>query len=181
MPKENRKGKASSLTSDQIDRIIALASSRYEPIFAIAAYTGCRISEALTRKVKHLDMVSGSITFTETKTKIDRTVPISAKLRSVLEKSHFSTSSEDWLFPSPKTVGHVTRVSVGEELKAICDDLGYVGVSTHSFRRSLATTLHDKGTPLKTIASVTGHRSLDSLARYIDVTPAQQKAAVDLL
>ena len=181
MPKENRKGKATTLTSEQIDRLIELASPRYKPIFALAAFTGCRISEALTRKVKHIDLISGGVTFTETKTKVDRTVPISSKLRSILVKCNFSSSPEDWLFPSPKTSGHVTRVSVGEELKALCDDLGYVGVSTHSFRRSLATTLHDKGTPLKTIASVTGHRSLDSLARYIDVTPSQQKAAVDLL
>jgi integrase/recombinase XerD len=52
------------------------------------------------------------------------------------------------------------------------------GVGTHSFRRSLATNLHGKGVPLKTIASITGHRSLDALSRYLDVTPAQQKEAI---
>ena len=181
MPKQNRKGQSATLTTEQIDRIIELASPRYKLIFAIAAFTGCRISEALTRQIRHLDLQGGTITFTETKTKTDRTVPISAKLRSMLETSEFSSSPDEWLFPSPKTAGHVTRVSVGEELAAICLDLGYVGVSSHSFRRSLATTLSDRNVPLKTIASVTGHRSLDSLARYIDVTPAQQKAAVDLL
>jgi integrase/recombinase XerD len=130
-------------------------------------------------RAENLDLVGRQITFTETKTGHDRTVPISAKLAQVLEAADLP--SEGWLFPSPRTASHVTKVSAGEQLKAICDDLGLVGVSTHSFRRSLATNLSDMGQPLKTIASLTGHKSLDQLARYIDVTPAQQMAAVDLL
>ena len=43
--------------------------------------------------------------------------------------------------------------------------------------RSLATKLHGKSVPLKAIG-MTGHESLDSLARYIDVTPEKKRAAV---
>jgi integrase/recombinase XerD len=179
MPKENRKGQATSLSSSQIDRIVEVASDRYKPIFAIAAYTGCRISEALTLKAGRLDLPGRQITFTETKTGIDRTVPISPKLAIVLEAAQLP--SEGWLFPSHRTGGHIVRTSAADELKRIADDLGLVGVSTHSFRRSLATNLSDSGVPLKTIASVTGHKSIDSLARYIDVTPHQQMKAVALL
>ena len=52
------------------------------------------------------------------------------------------------------------------------------GVGTHSFRRSLAMNLHGKGVPLKAIAGITGHESLGSLARYIEVTPEQKRASV---
>jgi integrase/recombinase XerD len=179
MPKENRKGQATALTVKQIDEILGLCSDRYKPIFAIAGYTGARIGEVVKLQAQHLDLLGGQITFTETKTGFDRTVPISNKLRAVLESADLP--SEGYIFPSPRTASHVTKVSCGEHLKAICDDLGYVGVSSHSFRRSLATNLSDMGQPLKTIASLTGHRSLDQLARYIDVTPKQQMKAVDLL
>jgi integrase/recombinase XerD len=180
MPKESRKGQATPLSPAQIDSILALAADRYRPIFAIAAFTGCRISEALKLKAQHVDLIGGTITFTETKTGHDRTVPISAKLRPHLEALDCG-GPDSWLFPSPRTASHITRVSAADELRAVCESLGYVGVSTHSFRRSVATNLSDLGQPLKTIASLTGHRSLDQLARYIDVTPKQQLAAVDLL
>ena len=80
-------------------------------------------------------------------------------------------SKDDYWSPPRPPSGHLTRSGAGKELKAICDDLGLVGVSTHSFRRSLATVLHSNGAPLKAIASITGHKSLDSLQRYIDITP----------
>jgi integrase/recombinase XerD len=179
MPKENRKGQASSLSSSQIDRIVEVASDRYKPIFAIAAYTGCRISEALKLQAHRLDLSGRQITFTETKTGIDRTVPISPKLAKVLEAAQLP--SEGFLFPGIGKKGHVVRTSAADELKRVANDLGLVGVSTHSFRRSLATNLSDAGVPLKTIGSVTGHKSIDSLARYIDVTPSQQMKAVALL
>jgi integrase/recombinase XerD len=179
MPKLNRKGQATSLTIEQVDKILDLASPRYRPIFAIAGLTGARIGEVVKLQAQQLDLVGGQITFIETKTGYDRTVPISAKLRAILENAELP--SEGFLFPSPRTASHITKVSCGEHLKTICDDLGYVGVSSHSFRRSVATNLSDMGQPLKTIASLTGHRSLDQLARYIDVTPKQQLNAVDLL
>lgn len=178
MPTINGKGQASTLSNDDIDKILSLASRTYRGVFAIAAFTGCRISEALSLDAKFLDLKRGSITFTETKTKADRTVPIAPELRSILIGLDLPTHG--YLFPSPKTSGHLTRSGAGKELKAICDDLGLVGVSTHSFRRSLATDLHSKGAPLKAIASITGHRSLDSLQRYIDVTTEDQLAALAL-
>jgi integrase/recombinase XerD len=179
MPKQNRKGQAATLTPAQIDSILGLASDRYRPIFAVAAFTGARISEALKLRAENLDLKGRALAFVETKTGIDRTAPISAKLAQILEAADLP--SQGWLFPSPRTAGHVTRENAAAHLKEICDDLGLIGVSTHSFRRSLATNLSDLGQPLKTIASITGHKSLDSLARYIDITPKQQMTAVDLL
>ncbi len=86
--------------------------------------------------------------------------------------------TEGYLFPSPRTAGHITRQAVDKELRQVCEALELRGVGTHSFRRSLATNLHGKGIPLKTIASITGHESLNELSVYLDVTPAQQRAAI---
>ena len=179
MPTINGSGQASILNSDQIDKIIDMARPPYKEIFSIAAFTGCRISEAIKMTADRLDLETGNIYFTETKTKVDRLVPLHPELVAILSKSNLPRSG--YLFPSPKTSSHITRQVVSEELKLISEDLGYIGVSTHSFRRSLATTLHGNGAPLKAIASITGHKSLDSLQKYIDVTPEQQRQALTLL
>jgi integrase/recombinase XerD len=178
-PKENRSGQALALCQEEVEKIIDLASGPYKIIFAIAAYTGCRISEALTLKAHRVNLRARLITFVETKTGVDRSVQIPAKLLAILEAADLP--SEGWLFPSPRTDGHIVRTSADRELRKISADLGLVGVSTHSFRRSLATNLSDLGQPLATIASITGHQSLASLAKYIDITPKQQLAALDLL
>jgi integrase/recombinase XerD len=176
MPKQDGKGQSSLLTRKQIHKIIDLASPRYKPIFAIAAFTGCRISEARNLKAENLDLVNGSITFTETKTKVDRVVQCHPKLLEILSSSDLPTSG--YLFPSPRSNGALSREAISGELAAITTDLGLPGVSTHSFRRSVATHLHEKGTDLKSIASITGHKDLNSLSRYIDVSPEKQLAAI---
>jgi integrase/recombinase XerD len=178
----NGKGQAAVLSGDQIESILRLAGDRYRAIFAVAAFTGCRISEARKLKGAHVDLAGDTLTFVETKTGDDRTVPMSAKLKTILLESGAQlVGDSDWLFPSPRTAGPVTREAVGAELKAVAAELGYIGVSTHSFRRSVATTLSDKGAALKVIAGLTGHKSLDQLSRYIEVTPAQLAAAAALL
>jgi integrase/recombinase XerD len=54
-------------------------------------------------------------------------------------------------------------------------------VSTHSFRRTGITKLHDAGVPLRTIQKRTGHVSLANLALYIDVDPREVDRVGELL
>jgi integrase/recombinase XerD len=176
MPKIDGKGQAAVLSNEQIDQVIDLCRSPYDLVIAIASYTGCRVGEAIQLQAKNIDLVQGIITLTETKNGYSREVQMHPELIEILEKAELP--KDGWLFPSKRTAGHITRQSVDKELREVCEALELRGVGTHSVRRSLATNLHGKGVPLKTIASITGHRSLDSLSRYLDVTPAQQKAAI---
>ncbi|MCX5962904.1 MAG: site-specific integrase [Cyanobacteria bacterium] len=169
MPTLNGSGQATVLSNEQIDKIIKIARSPYKIIFAIAAFTGCRISEAIKLTAENLDLENGTILFTETKTKVDRQVPIHPELLELLINADLPRSG--FMFPSPKTDKAISRQCVSDELKQISQDLGFVGVSTHSFRRSLSTNLHEKGVDLKSIASITGHKSLDQLSKYIEVSP----------
>ncbi|PSB15275.1 hypothetical protein C7B65_24800 [Phormidesmis priestleyi ULC007] len=47
MPKVNGKGQAAILTNDQIDAVIQLCKKPYCFAVEIAAFTGCRMGEAL--------------------------------------------------------------------------------------------------------------------------------------
>ena len=67
---------------------------------------------------------------------------------------------------------------MGARVRRACDLLGFEGVSTHTFRRSLATHLYDAGVPLRQIMAITGHASLVSLTSYLNL---EQRAAGDAL
>jgi len=176
MPKVNGKGKAAILTNEQIDQVINLCRAPYSTVVAIAAYTGCRMGEAIQLKAENLDLESGVVTLTHTKTGTVREVELHPELVEILKNAKLPT--EGYLFPSNRNAGYISRQVIDKELREVCEALELRGVGTHSFRRSLATNLHGKGIPLKTIASITGHESLNELSRYLDVTPAQQRAAI---
>jgi integrase/recombinase XerD len=63
-------------------------------------------------------------------------------------------------------------------LKAACDLIGLVGVSTHSFRRTALTMMSSAGIPLRVIQEISGHNDLGTLQRYLEVTPDQRRNAV---
>jgi integrase/recombinase XerD len=176
MGKVSRSGQAAILSNEQIDRVIGICRAPYKYVVAIAAFTGCRISEALALKSENLNLGGETITFVVTKTGKPRTVFLHPELVAML--SDAALPSNGYLFPSTRTAGHVTRQAVDQELRGVLADLGIQGASTHSFRRSLATNLHGKGVPLKAIAAVTGHESLASLSLYIDVTDEQRRSAI---
>lgn len=73
---------------------------------------------------------------------------------------------------------HISTRAVDKALRKACDLLGLEGVSTHTFRRSLATHLYDAGVPLRQIMAITGHASLASLTSYLNL---EQRAAGDAL
>ena len=50
--------------------------------------------------------------------------------------------------------------------------------TTHSYRRTQLTELHKKGVPLKVVQSLSGHRSLDTLSRYLEVSDQDKREAV---
>jgi integrase/recombinase XerD len=177
MPKVNGSGQAAILSNEQIDRVIERCRAPHKFAVAIAAYTGCRMGEAIALRAENLDLNEGILTFTKTKTGRVREIELHPELIAILTSAELP--QEGWLFPSRrKPGGRISRQSIDAELRAVCADMGLKGVGTHSFRRSLATNLHGKSIPLKTIAAITGHASLDSLARYIDVTPEQRRSAI---
>jgi integrase/recombinase XerD len=71
-----------------------------------------------------------------------------------------------------------TRQAADKALRQTCTRLGLEGVSTHSFRRSLAQAAVGRGVPLHVVQAVTGHKSLGSLGEYLAATDAEVLAAI---
>ena len=185
--KFNGFGRAKVLTPSEIDKLFAwgLTNSRDRAIFGICLHTGCRISEALATTTRDLNM--GYITFKKRVTKgkkRTRMIPITDPLQGLLDAFLKEYQPKSFLFPaSPnaKITKHLTRAAADLILKAACQRVGLVGVSTHSFRRTALTQMHNAGIPLRVIQEISGHSSLETLQRYLEVTDQQILDAVQAI
>ena len=192
MPKTNGSGQARVLTPDQLDALIdAAPSPSHRACWAVMRYTGSRISETLQLRwgAIHPDRIT--FCSATTKTRRTREPLMAAGLRQELQQYHHwwegthqtKAKGRQLLFPSPGAESvPMTRQAVDRALRVAVERLGLPsGVSLHSFRRSLATTMAQRGASLRTVQSFTGHRSLGQLQTYIDVTEQDQREALLLI
>ena len=63
-------------------------------------------------------------------------------------------------------------------LRKVCDRIGLEGHSTHSFRRTTLTRLSNGKVPLQVIQEISGHKSLEELKRYLEVSKEQVEDAI---
>jgi integrase/recombinase XerD len=185
--KIDRNGKARFLTEQELDQLLAAAPSpRYRALWAIQRWTASRISESLT--LRWAD-VNGCLTYRRATTKTGKTrqVPIAPALREVLNAYREAWAAEHGQAPTPgealfpamnSTTSPQTRQAADKALRSVCARLGFEGVSTHSFRRSLAQSAVSRGVPLHVVQQITGHKSLGSLGEYLAATDAEVLAAI---
>jgi integrase/recombinase XerD len=124
-----------------------------------------------------------------------RDVPVSRSLerelkayRGQLEASYrkigLTMLPQCWLFPSLKSPGqHLTFRAADRALHRALKrcDLHNEGYSTHSTRRGSITEMSRAGMAIPVIRAITGHRSLASLGRYIEVSEHQRSHALSVL
>ncbi|MFB2833492.1 tyrosine-type recombinase/integrase [Floridanema evergladense] len=185
MPKIDRHGKASVLNREQINQLFeCLGSDRNRALFGCCLYLGCRISEACSLQTadvySEVDREVRSqiqIRRAATKGKIaTRTIDTHPQLRELLIKH---VPGKLWVFQSRSHFWkHIDPDSADWILRQACQKAGLEGVSTHSFRRTALTALSSSGVPLRVIQEVSGHRSLNELQKYLEVSPEQVKNAI---
>ena len=164
--------------------------SDHQLIFDLAYYTGerwgailklrvCDIYRDVARRQLHECVTYRASTRKDGET---RQVPIHPQLR--LHLKTYEPPQVGYLFPSPEIPTQALGFRAADRAlrraleRAGLDKSGY---STHSTRRGFITQLHDKGLSVKVIQSLTGHKSLAVLSRYIEVSEQQRQSAIALL
>ena len=185
--KINRQGQAKVLTADELDNLfsVGLTTARDRLLFGICFYTGCRIGEACSLKWE--DVGSETITFRieNTKTKRSRTVNITEPLHNYFDKYRESIQHEKYpsiyVFKGKRIRSHLHPSMAHKILKRATEIIGVKGVSTHSFRRTALTMMNSKGINLRVIQKISGHKNLNVLANYLDVSEEEKNDALSQL
>ncbi len=173
-------GQGKILTSDELRRLFneGFVSPRERVLFGICLFCGCRVSEALA--LWTTDIKGDTLTFRKSTTKgklKTRVVDIQPGLAALL--CEYQPVKPGPLFPGMRGRSEtLTRFMADKLLKAACERVGLVGVSTHSFRRTALTQMSSAGIPLRHIQEISGHNDLGTLQRYLEVTPEQRRRAV---
>jgi integrase/recombinase XerD len=175
-------GQAKVLSQEELRLLFeeGLVSPRDRALFGICLFTGCRVSEALA--LQTTDIKGGTITFRKATTKgklKTRLVDVQPGLAALLDA--YQPKRPGNLFPGKVPGQGMTRFAADKILKRACDRVGFVGVSTHSFRRTALTQMSSAGIPLRHIQEISGHHDLGTLQRYLEVSPAQRRAAVSVI
>jgi len=178
--KINRHGQAKVLTQSEIQQIFAhgLTNERDRALFAVCLFSACRIREAVTLQTTDIYTPKGQVRSqliirkANTKGKLStRTIPVIEDLRQILS-NYYLDAGDDYLFPG-RSDGHISEDSAARILRTACKEVGIIGVSTHSFRRTALTQMSNAGIPLRVIQEISGHRNLDQLQKYLEVSDEQ--------
>ncbi len=178
--KINRHGRAKVLTQSEIQLIFSdgLDNNRDRALFGVCLFSACRIREACTLLTQDIYTPKGIvrprliIRKSNTKGKLaTRSIPVIEDLRRLLVE-YYPLAADDYLFPG-RSDGHISEDSAARILRVACQQVDIFGVSSHSFRRTALTQMSNAGIPLRVIQEISGHRNLEQLQRYLEVTEDQ--------
>ena len=120
-----------------------------------------------------------------TKGRHARTVFVSIRLREELAAYAAEAKCVDRSYPffaSQKSVkSGFNANSLAQTFALLYEGAGLEGASSHSGRRTFLTSLANKGTAIHILKTLAGHRSISTTAAYLYSSPAQLRAAVELV
>jgi integrase/recombinase XerD len=186
--KINRHGRAKVLTQQEIQLIFShgLHNKRDRTLFGVCLFSAARIREACTLLTEDIYTPKGQvrprliIRKANTKGKLaTRSLPVIEDLRQILSSYHPHAGGV-YLFPG-RSDGHISEDSAARILRIACKEVGIIGVSTHSFRRTALTQMSNAGIPLRVIQELSGHRDLEQLQKYLEVSDEQVLGAASTL
>ncbi|MEC4816663.1 MAG: site-specific integrase [Scytonema sp. PMC 1069.18] len=163
-----------------------LSNDRDRTLFGVCLFSASRIREACTLLTSDIYTPKGLvrpkliIRKANTKGKLaTRSIPVIEDLRQLLS-SYYTFAGKPYLFGG-RSDGHISEDSAARILRQACERVGITGVSTHSFRRTALTQMSNAGIPLRVIQEISGHRNLEQLQKYLEVSEEQVLGAASSL
>lgn len=135
-----------------------------------------RRGEIFNLKWFDLDFDRGVMHVRKTKTKLNRVVPMNARVREVLNRQE---RSSEFVFTSEKTGGRL--IDVKRAFNSARIEAGIPDFQLRDLRHSCATRLSDKAEELVTIAEILGHTDIRMTKRYSHGMHERKRAALEKL
>jgi site-specific recombinase XerD len=167
------------LTPTQISTVLNQTKQlRYQVFFMTLYSMGLRLSEGLNLTIHDIDKSTMLIHVRDGKGGKDRMVPM-PELTLLALRSYWKTHRHERLIcpGAPyKTTTPMDKGSVQKALKRVLQDCRIKKlISPHSLRHCFATHLLEQGLDLRSLQQLLGHASLNTTARYTQLTQVKQR------
>jgi integrase/recombinase XerD len=179
------------LSEAQVNRLLfhiqdrAKVTQRNELIIHLLLYTGVRVSELCSIKIKDVDVITNTLNVfgkggkhREIPIKVELLEKIQGYIKGERNESRFKES--EWLLVSQRTE-RLARDAVNTILEQVAQHLD-VRLYPHLFRHTFCTRLIQRGVDITTVSRLAGHSSVTTTSEYYVNTSRQEKQlAVNLL
>ena len=130
--------------------------------------TGCRISELLAIKIKNVNVVDRWILLEKTKNHKTRVVPYSHLGALVMSDLIRMNKQSSFLFWNQIKNRRLEYNDIKLYLRDMMEVLDINHVHPHMFRKTMATSLVEKGAKMKTVQTLLGHELMSTTEIYTE-------------
>jgi integrase/recombinase XerD len=173
------------LSQSEIELLLAAPDTSTEiglrdrAILELMYACGLRVSEAISLKLKDIDLDAGILTCTGKGSKTRR-VPVGSSavewVNAYLAKRQKRDINLLFVTPERRPLTRQTIYSIIKEYAAKC---GLEGVSPHTLRHSFATHLIQNNADIRSVQQMLGHADISTTQVYTHITSAQMKKNYD--
>jgi len=170
------KSRTRRVSDEEIDALLSVTWSRsLAPLVRLAVHTGMRLSELLNLNWRHINLTAQTAYLPDSKNSHARTVPLSSRAVEILTTlrregvQRFDGRVFD-LTPHAATVAFAR--SCRRLSKATAGSLGS-NLRFHDLRHEAISRIFEQGLNPIEVASISGHRSMQMLARYAHLSAAR--------
>ncbi|HAS6112259.1 TPA: tyrosine-type recombinase/integrase [Vibrio vulnificus] len=162
------------ISPEQVAQIInTTRETRYQVLFLTLYTMGLRINEALNLTISDIDSHNMQVHIRYGKGGKDRLVPLPHRTLHALRRYWCTHRHPKLLFPSKGKCCDVAFNDQGAQkaLKQVVHECGiHKRITPHSLRHCFATHLLEQGLDLRSLQILLGHASLNTTARYTQLT-----------
>lgn len=192
---ERKMAQAKTLTQNEIDQVLRYIATknryaiRNRALLLTSFYSGMRVGEIASLTINDVQNEDGTIrneirlSASQTKGNVGRVVFVNEKLRAELGNYLRDRRIKDKhqpLFYTEKRSGF-TANTLTQWFFWLYKRAGISSASSHSGRRTFITNLANKGVGVRVLASLAGHKSINTTMIYIDTNDEIKRRAVELV
>lgn len=175
LPEQSLKERILSIEEEKI--LLKFCNEWTKDLIIVALDTGMRLGEILSLTWEQVDFNTKSILVMHTKTGIERRVPMTERVYSVLIKRKEESQISN-VFPAIKGD---SKSRASTSLKRACQRAKIYGLRFHDLRHTFATRLVTSGVDLATVKKILGHSTIRTTERYLHPSSEEDKRAVIVL
>jgi site-specific recombinase XerD len=171
------------LSVQEVDRLLRVTNNLKHMTILYTLYSsGLRLAELLSVRLTDVQWERGQLVVREGKGRKDRVVMLSHQLKLLLQQYIEAYQPKGWLFNGQDNQSPYSARSVQAVVRNCAKQAGiYKKVTPHTLRHCFATHLLDRGTDIRYIQELLGHKDIKTTLLYTHVTNQRLSSIVSPL